>query len=298
MPNDFNQAKRLPIRVAIFDLDGCVFDDEWRMNLIKPVGHPDRFGDYHRALTKDATLKHGDEKLKEHLRNLDGIAFITARPEAVRQETVDVIRACFNIAFPTDQLCLFMRGDDEEGIGSVELKRKMLENLTFKLTHQHEIIAAYDDRPDVIGMYLDAGIEGARVLDKNGLREYVDGEPTVLTWPEEKRREPGPTPESIAKTAADILEQAGATFRERNAVYKDNAVLVGNVMAALFPDGVQIKTAQDHHMYHLFELIIVKLTRFANSGLKHTDSIHDAVVYSAMCEILAETHNIQFKAQA
>lgn len=295
MPNDFRQASKLPKRIAVFDLDGCIFDDEWRMHLIKPVGEPDRFGEYHRALVKDATLFAGSTALRSHIEDGDGIAFITARPDSVRQETVAVIRACFSIPFPSEKFCLFMRSDDEEGIGSVELKSKMLLNMLRKMMHGQEVVAAYDDRPDVIAMYLESGITGARILDKHGVREYKPGEPTVLTWPEDKRREPGPTPESIARTAADILEQAGATFRERNAVYKDNAVLVGNVMAALFPNGVQIKTAEDHHMYHLFELIIVKLTRFANSGLKHADSIHDTVVYAAMCENLVEQHNIQFK---
>jgi hypothetical protein len=32
--------------------------------------------------------------------------------------------------------------------------------------------------------------------------------------------------------------------------------------------------------------MIVKITRFANSGLKHKDSIHDAAVYAAMVESL------------
>jgi hypothetical protein len=32
--------------------------------------------------------------------------------------------------------------------------------------------------------------------------------------------------------------------------------------------------------------MVVKLTRFANSGLTHEDSIHDAAVYAAMVESL------------
>jgi hypothetical protein len=96
------------------------------------------------------------------------------------------------------------------------------------------------------------------------------------------------------KNAADILESAGRTFRERNAVYKDNAEVVGKVMAALFPNGVALKTAADHKMYHLFELVIVKLTRFTQSGMTHEDSIHDLAVYAAMCEVLVKTHNIKF----
>jgi hypothetical protein len=63
-------------------------------------------------------------------------------------------------------------------------------------------------------------------------------------------------------------------------------------MKALFPDGVNLRTSDDHHIYHLFELIIVKLTRFANSNMHHADSIHDAMVYAAMVELLVNNHSI------
>ena len=85
-----------------------------------------------------------------------------------------------------------------------------------------------------------------------------------------------------------ILKKAAQTFHERNAVYKDNANNVANVMGALFPNGVVLKTPDDFNRWHLFELLIVKLTRFANSGLLHKDSIHDAMVYAAMVESLIE----------
>lgn len=96
------------------------------------------------------------------------------------------------------------------------------------------------------------------------------------------------------RTAADVLAEMADTFRERNAVYKDNAEKVGEVMAVLFPDGVTLKTAADHKFYHLFELLIVKLTRFTNSGLKHEDSVHDLTVYGAMLEAIGVmNHNIK-----
>uniref|UniRef100_A0AAU7VH59 Polynucleotide kinase/phosphorylase n=1 Tax=Serratia phage Spe5P4 TaxID=3159438 RepID=A0AAU7VH59_9CAUD len=96
------------------------------------------------------------------------------------------------------------------------------------------------------------------------------------------------------RTAADVLAEMADTFRERNAVYKDNAAKVGEVMAVLFPDGVTLKTAADHKFYHLFELLIVKLTRFTNSGLKHEDSVHDLTVYGAMLEAIGVmNHNIK-----
>lgn len=86
--------------------------------------------------------------------------------------------------------------------------------------------------------------------------------------------------------AADILNNMAETFRERNKVYGDNFKRVGDVMTALFPQGVVLRTAEDFNRWHLFELQIVKLTRFANSGLTHADSIHDEAVYGAMIESL------------
>lgn len=89
------------------------------------------------------------------------------------------------------------------------------------------------------------------------------------------------------KNGADVLQEMADTFRERNKVYGDNYKSVGNVMAALFPGGIALVMPDDFNRWHLFELIVVKLTRFANSGLTHIDSIHDAAVYAAMVESLA-----------
>jgi hypothetical protein len=88
------------------------------------------------------------------------------------------------------------------------------------------------------------------------------------------------------KTAADILAEMADTYRERNKVYGDNYTRVGEVMMALFPNGVTINSKDEFNVWHLFELMIVKLTRFANSGLSHEDSIHDLAVYAAMVESL------------
>ena len=95
------------------------------------------------------------------------------------------------------------------------------------------------------------------------------------------------------KTAADILAEMAETFRERNKVYGDNYKRVGDVMIALFPQGVTISTAEEFNVWHLFELMVVKLTRFANSNLSHEDSIHDLAVYAAMVESLIRKENQQ-----
>lgn len=87
-----------------------------------------------------------------------------------------------------------------------------------------------------------------------------------------------------AKGPGDIMEAMAATFKERNAIYGDNYKVVGRLMAVLFPEGVELKTELDHVRWHLFELQIVKMTRLANAGLAHIDSIHDIAVYGAMLE--------------
>lgn len=90
------------------------------------------------------------------------------------------------------------------------------------------------------------------------------------------------------KTAADILAKMGDTYRQRNEVYGDNYLVVGKVMEILFPEGVLLKTADQFNKWHLFELMIVKLTRFTNSELTHVDSIEDLAVYAAMVQSLME----------
>lgn len=82
----------------------------------------------------------------------------------------------------------------------------------------------------------------------------------------------------------DVLERAAETFRERHAVYGDNYKLVGAVMTALFPNGIILKTAQDHNRFHILMLEIVKLTRYVQNWNEggHEDSQLDLSVYAAM----------------
>jgi hypothetical protein len=84
--------------------------------------------------------------------------------------------------------------------------------------------------------------------------------------------------------AALVLETMASTFRVRNKKYGDNWKNVGAVMAALYPEGVTLRTAEDHVQFHLLSWAVGKLTRFVNS--EDTDSIHDAAVYLAMIESL------------
>lgn len=95
-------------------------------------------------------------------------------------------------------------------------------------------------------------------------------------------------PEPI--NAGDVLQLMAATYRKRNAIYGDNFRMVGPMMRVLFPSGVPADVLHSDQ-FHLFELILVKLSRFAVSNLQHKDSIHDAAVYAAMIEAIIHEHN-------
>ena len=88
---------------------------------------------------------------------------------------------------------------------------------------------------------------------------------------------------SYNNTTPQLLEQAAETFRVRNATYGNNYLQVSEIMKVLWPDGFPSELVFQPE-WHLFELLIVKLTRFANGNLTHIDSIHDTVVYAAMIE--------------
>ncbi len=85
-------------------------------------------------------------------------------------------------------------------------------------------------------------------------------------------------------TPQDILREAATIFEERHKVYGDNYKKVGTVMAALFPDGLDLKTADDHNRFHILMLDVVKLTRYAENWHKggHRDSLLDKAVYNTM----------------
>lgn len=99
-------------------------------------------------------------------------------------------------------------------------------------------------------------------------------------------------PKKKERTADIILAEAASTFRTRGKVYKDNYKTVGAVMAALFPEGIVLRSPEDHERFHIFMLVVVKQCRYVkNWKTGHQDSVHDQTVYSAMLEMIDATHN-------
>lgn len=84
---------------------------------------------------------------------------------------------------------------------------------------------------------------------------------------------------------AQLLQKNAQLFAERNSVYKDNYKMVGRIMKAMFPNGSpRLESEADFDRWHLFELAIVKLTRYVThySEGGHEDSLDDMIVYLAM----------------
>jgi hypothetical protein len=340
-------------KLVIFDLDGCISDDRWRRCLIEPsaIGEQvDNYGAYHDKICEDTVIEGSRILLKNYIAAGVFPIFITARPTSVRASTEKWIKDSLGLTLSSDYW-MFMRAEGDYR-SSVDIKREVIKLVQAEAAKsQRTIIAAFDDRTDIVDMYFAEGVIHSYKLDEEGLltkygrfsTSSLIGQTPGMIIDEKAAREsfikrseipsaidkPFPIGEFVSavadhlanyvpeipdtpitqvatgaaldelvaiplrlEDASDILRKAANTFRERNAVYRDNAVNVGKVMEALFPDGVNLKNAKDHQIYHLFELIIVKLTRFANTDLHHTDSIHDVMVYAAMIEPLCGDHNV------
>lgn len=243
--------------IAIFDLDGCLSDDEHRRHWL-PTSLPAQPSDY------DAynELCHLDKPMNQPEWVRCGVGMkrivITARPERLSARTGGWILDNFG-----GQFCLRMRPDGDMR-PSPELKVALAEEAGIT---PDQVAVAYDDRSDVLAAYAKWGVpkDRLRLMNKEGCKPY-----------------------SRKREVADILQEMALTFRERNAVYGDNYKMVAKLVKVLFPDGVPPELVVTDQ-WHLFELKLVKLSRFAISNLTHVDSVHDDAVYSAMIEsILSE----------
>ena len=249
------------MKYFIFDLDNCLSDDGWRIDLIDwSQTDPDkRYAAYHDNC-------HHDQPANLNLFNAQLIVnkvrpvFFTARPESVRAKTVEWIERELQVKTPW----LYMRGKDDHR-PSVDVKRDMLRGFIDAGVFKQDIWRAYDDHEGVLQMYREEGIIAFKMQIHN--RDAYNPPP---------RKE---TPIN----AGEVLAAMAETFRERSGSYKDNYKMVPKLVQVLFPDGVPPEILFTDH-WHLFELKLVKLSRFAISGLTHLDSIHDDAVYSAMIE--------------
>lgn len=246
---------------VIFDLDNCLADDGWRIPYVDWSKTGDeRYDIYHKLAPYDK-MGGWPPGAMAHITAGCRIAISTARPHYIHDATLNWLSQ--NYAIVPDALMMRNDGDTRP---SVQVKREHLE----WLLHEHyggcklsDIKVAYDDREDVCRMYQSMGIFAVR----HALHNVCAMTPPAAVQP---------------KTAAETLLNAAQVLEDRNAIYRDNYKVVGAVMAALFPGGVALQSEEQYNAWHLFELMIVKLTRFTNSRLEHADSLDDLINYAAM----------------
>ena len=249
------------MKYFIFDLDNCLSDDGWRIDLIDwSQTEPDkRYAAYHAECQHDCPANLDTFRAQLLGRNARPV-FFTARPQSVRAKTLAWIERELKVETPW----LYMRGNDDHR-PSVDVKRDMLRGFVDAGIFKKDIECAWDDHKGVLNMYREEGID-AFLLTIHDRDAY------------------NPPPAQLSATNAGVVLAAMAeTFRERSGSYKDNYKMVPKLVQVLFPDGVPPEILFTDH-WHLFELKLVKLSRFAISGLTHLDSIHDDAVYSAMIE--------------
>jgi hypothetical protein len=84
------------------------------------------------------------------------------------------------------------------------------------------------------------------------------------------------------------LRKLADLYEERNAVYGDDYKRHGDIMTALFPDGLTLNTAMDFNRYGIFKELVTKLSRYAAQWKQggHFDSLNDKSVYAQMLQEL------------
>lgn len=81
------------------------------------------------------------------------------------------------------------------------------------------------------------------------------------------------------------MEDAAETYRARRGTYGPSEQKYADVMMALFPDGLTLKTRRDWLRFGLYTQIVGKVARYANDFSNgHVDSMHDTGVYAFMLE--------------
>lgn len=141
------------MKTIIVDLDNCISDDRWRLDRIKrdePLYL--RYSDYH-----DACME--DELRNEHIFK-DGysVAIITGRPTTYMAQTIQWL---VNKGVKFDHLIMRNLYDHAP---TPYIKRRALGWLFAHYgVSKDDIVCAYDDRQDVVDMYIEEGLK-AEVL--------------------------------------------------------------------------------------------------------------------------------------
>lgn len=136
-------------KYTILDLDGCIADDRWRRNRIDRLKTNmfERYKDYHLSSSEDNVAN------TELFLGVENLVIMTARPLQYYSTTT---RWMDKHGVPWS--AMFMRGHANTK-SSVEVKREFCVRMFTELNlTAADIKVAYDDKPKVIEMYKELGI--------------------------------------------------------------------------------------------------------------------------------------------
>jgi hypothetical protein len=151
-----------PETVVLIDLDGCSIDDLWRRHLCDWKNR--RFEKYHAGIKDDKfALPVMREIILQHWSAGHKIWFTTARPMTAITDTQEQIKKFFGMSNEKDYF-IKMRGHDQEGIPSADLKRDMFNHIR-QCYRSGTVFYAYDDHGEVAGMYHDCGVQHAYLVN-------------------------------------------------------------------------------------------------------------------------------------
>jgi len=158
-------------RIVVINIDGCISDDRWRRARVpEGANQPEHFAHYHAGASDDPPLHFGSAILMNHIANGDFIVFATGRYAKEAESTAAWISRNFRIE-PVTDFSILMRADEDQR-PVVEVKREFAAYLNNSFCQQKgmKVVAAYDNRRDVVEVYREAGFEST-ILNENG--EFV-----------------------------------------------------------------------------------------------------------------------------
>uniref|UniRef100_A0AB39AH74 Polynucleotide kinase/phosphorylase n=1 Tax=Pseudomonas phage vB_PaeM_HTN3 TaxID=3236644 RepID=A0AB39AH74_9VIRU len=147
--------------IMIFDLDGCVFDDSHR----KSFALEKQWDEYHSLLDKDKLNPHAVARIRNAIDADLMIFFITGRTDNNYFQTRAKIHRDLGIAEHREyELIMREYGNTQP---APEFKRSVALDILKKIDGLTKIVAAFDDRQDIIDAYKGLGID-AYILDLEG----------------------------------------------------------------------------------------------------------------------------------
>ena len=236
-------------KCIIVDLEGTLSDHSHRVHLWNQI----KYDEYNALFLDDPVNLGMVDIISSNVVKGIKVVICTAKEKKYRNDVLRWLGLKGVFVF-SDAIYMRETGDKRP---SVEVKKDLIRQI---IDDGYQPIKIYDDRDEILQMaWMEYGIPSNRI------NIQAEG----------------------GKSISAILTGAAELFREKSEIYGYAYKRHGNIMSGFFPEGITLKTPDDFHKFHLFELDVIKSNRIATAfvnGKNHKDSWEDKIVYSAMGE--------------